>query len=358
MHKRIVEQQQRLSRHVRRFPSAHRAGGLGRVEHHHHVVLRLALAVLIDAPTIVPRSGATAEIGRARISLHRLVELARHEEQAVADGLGPQPLQRHVGEQAVRGVGLNGTGRRHAHALVGLRSDDLADQLLERPALRDKPGGEMIEQFWMARLLAGDAEVVDGGDDAAAEEPAPDAVDQHAGGERIVGGGDLGGEQQPGRHIAGMACVAIEHLEIPAGSDVTGLRRLAPLLHGRIEAWTLRGHRGRSPELRDALFDLPILVDEQRNRVAQFMDVVAKDAAGKQPVEQVGLHGRGLALLPGIDRGHADGSPPGGDRLWRLGHAGLAASEQERQLQFVLRRLGAVMGDDAIDGEPGAARVV
>ena len=85
------------------------------------------------------------------------------------------------------------------------------------------------------------------------------------------------------------------------------------------------------------------------------MDVVAKDAAGKQPVEQVGLHGRGLAVLPGIDRGHAGGGPPGGDRLWRLGHARharharLAASEQERQLQFVLRRLGAVVGDDAID---------
>ena len=158
-----------------------------------------------------------------------------------------------------------------------------------------------------------------------------------------------------------MARAAIKHLEISAGGDVTGLRRLAPLLHGCIEARPLRGHRGRSPELRDALFDLSILVDEQRNRVAQCMDVVAEDAIGKQPVEQVGLHGRGLALLPGIDRGHADGGPPGGDRLWRLGHANcssLAASEQERQLQFVLRRLGAVMGDDAIDGEPGAARVV
>ena len=155
-----------------------------------------------------------------------------------------------------------------------------------------------------------------------------------------------------------MARVAIEHLEIPAGSDVAGLRRLAPLLHRGVEAGPLGGHRGRSPKLRDALFDLPILVDKQRNRVAQCMDVVAKDAAGKQPVEQVGLHGRGLALLPGIDRGHADGGPPRGDRLWRLSHARHAASEQERQLQFVLRRLGAVVGDDAIDGEPGAARVV
>ena len=263
-----------------------------------------------------------------------------------------------MGEQAVRGIGLDGAGRRHARGLVGLRADDLTNQLFERPTLRDKPRGEMIEQFRMARLLAGGAEVVDGGDDAAAEEPAPDAVDQHAGGERIVGRRDPGGEQQPGRRVAGMARVAIKHLEIPSGGDVTGLRRLPPLLHGRIEARTLRGHRGRSPELRDALFDLPILIDEQRNRVAQCMDVVAQDAIGKQPVEQVGLHGRGLAMLPGIDRGHAGDSPPGGDRLWRLGHARHAASEQERQLQFVLRRLGAVVGDDAIDREPGTARVV
>ena len=76
VHKRIVEQQQRLPRHVRRFPPAHRAGGLGCVEHHHHVVLGLALAVLIDAATTVRRAGATAEIGRARVALDRLVELA------------------------------------------------------------------------------------------------------------------------------------------------------------------------------------------------------------------------------------------------------------------------------------------
>ena len=87
-----------------------------------------------------------------------------------------------MGEQAVRGIGLDGASRRHAHALVGLRTDDLANQLFERPALRDKPGSEMIEQFRMARLLAGGTEVVDGGDDAAAKEPATDAVDQHAGG--------------------------------------------------------------------------------------------------------------------------------------------------------------------------------
>ena len=313
------------------------------------MVLGLALAVLIDTASTVPRAAAAAKVGRACVALERSVELARDKEQAVADGLGPQPLQRHVGEQPVRGIGLDGASRRHAHALVGLRSDDLANQLLERPALRDEPRCQMIEQLGVARLLAGGAEVVDGGDDAAAEEPAPDAVDQHAGGERVVGRRDLGGEQQPRRHVTGVARVPIEHLEIPAGGDVTGLRRLAPLLHGRVETRSLGGHRGRSPELRYALFDLPILVDEQRKRVAQFMDVVAKDAIGKQPVEQVGLHGRGLSLLPGIDRGHADGGPPSGDRLWRLGHARLAASEQERQLQFVLRRLGAVVGDDAID---------
>jgi hypothetical protein len=47
---------------------------------------------------------------------------------------------------------------------------------------------EMIQQFRVARVIAGGAEVLEGFDQAAAEKLFPQAVDGDAGGERVFGG--------------------------------------------------------------------------------------------------------------------------------------------------------------------------
>ena len=57
--------------------------------------------------------------------------------------------------------------------------------------------GEIVEQFRVRRRLAAPAEIAGRADEAVAEMMQPDAVDHHAGGERVVLAGDGAGQLQP-----------------------------------------------------------------------------------------------------------------------------------------------------------------
>ena len=59
-------------------------------------------------------------------------------------------------------------------------------QLFEAPAVRDEAAREPVEQLGMRRRLAELAEVARRADEPAPEMVLPDAVDDHAGGERIL----------------------------------------------------------------------------------------------------------------------------------------------------------------------------
>ena len=63
-------------------------------------------------------------------------------------------------------------------------------QLLEAPAILHEPRGEVIEQRLIRRFVATEAEVARCGDYAVAKVPAPDAIDDDAGSERVVFAGD------------------------------------------------------------------------------------------------------------------------------------------------------------------------
>ena len=96
---------------------------------------------------------------------------------------------------------LTASARGLAGLLIGGREHDLAVQPFERPAVGDEARGQVVEQLRMGRLLALGAEIAGRLDQRLAEVPAPDAIDDDAGGERSGVGEDLLGQFQPARAV-------------------------------------------------------------------------------------------------------------------------------------------------------------
>ena len=115
--------------------------------------------------------------------------------------LGHQRVDLRVGGLAV--------GRRHQDALV---------QLLQGPAVVHEAHRQPVEQLGVRGLLRHVAEVVGGRDDAGAEVMEPDAVDEHAGRQRVGAVGD-GQRQLPA------AAAFVEGLAVGAGEDLEELAR-------------------------------------------------------------------------------------------------------------------------------------
>ena len=76
---------------------------------------------------------------------------------------------------------------------------------LQRPAILDEPGREPVEQLRVRRELAQPAEIVDRTDQALAEMPAPDAIHDHPGRERVPRAGQPSGQLEP---AAGLGAIA------------------------------------------------------------------------------------------------------------------------------------------------------
>ena len=63
-------------------------------------------------------------------------------------------------------------------------------QLFERPVLVDEVCGEKIEQLGMCRRVGAKSEIAGRADQSRAEVMQPDAIDDHAHGERVIAAGD------------------------------------------------------------------------------------------------------------------------------------------------------------------------
>ena len=180
-----VGEEERLHRRRGDLPlrAAREAGG--GVEHAEEFVGAVAALGGVEG-------AARGEVGIGGRTADGEVELARGGEHGVAHLLGIEAARRETPEEMIRGIDKRGgRGRRHARGLaVGGGEDDLAVELLEAPALRDEAPREPVEQFGVRGLVAELAEIVGRASDPAAEVILPDAVDDGAGGERVVGLGD------------------------------------------------------------------------------------------------------------------------------------------------------------------------
>ena len=127
-------------------------------------------------------------------------------ERAVADDFGVEAEAAAAGEQQVLPVLLGELGRDARGLAIGGAGHDQAVQLLHRPAGALEFDGEPVEQLRVGRGFALVAEILERGDEAAAEEGLPLAVHGHAGGQGVRGGEEPAREGQAvGGRILGQA---------------------------------------------------------------------------------------------------------------------------------------------------------
>jgi hypothetical protein len=103
----------------------------------------------------------------------------------------------------------------------------------------EKPGGQMVEQRLIDGGIPLKPEVARRGHQGRAEVPAPDAVDEHAGRERIVAGGDRAGQFQPAAPLLGKGLRPdmLEHAEkLPRSLGTADVRLAADVDIPRAEA--------------------------------------------------------------------------------------------------------------------------
>ena len=128
-----------------------------------------------------------------------------------------------MAEEFVFGVLLKGDIGGVGAALEGLGEEDVAKEGLYGTAGGDEALGEVIEEFGVSGEVAEFAEVVGGGDEAAAEDVMPEAVDDDAGGEGIARHvGHVSGEFEPAA-LGGVEGGWIEGVEEAAGDEGGGL---------------------------------------------------------------------------------------------------------------------------------------
>src|SRR5208283_6163240 len=102
------------------------------------------------------------------------------DEDRVADLFRLEPLAREDREKLVLGIGCGDLFAAVRGLPIGGGEQNLAVQAFDAPAVLHEIIGEIIEEFLIARLVAGLAEVADGRDDALAEILVPDAIDEDA----------------------------------------------------------------------------------------------------------------------------------------------------------------------------------
>ena len=131
-----------------------------------------------------------------------LVEPARDRQNGVADLLGTEPATRLVPVKAVFRINFRSERRRFVGPVVVRRlpidfgGQDQAVQGFDVPAAGDEFLGQPVKELRMRRRRCLRAEVVGVLDEAAAEMSLPDAVDDHAGHERIGRIGEPAGERR------------------------------------------------------------------------------------------------------------------------------------------------------------------
>ena len=128
-----------------------------------------------------------------------------------------------MAEEFVFGVFLSGDVGGVGAALEGVGEEDVAKEALDGAAGGDEALGEVVEEFGVGGEVAEFAEVVGGGDEAAAEEVMPETVDDDAGGEGVARHvGHVSGEFEAAA-LGGVEGGGIEGVEEAAGDEGGGL---------------------------------------------------------------------------------------------------------------------------------------
>ena len=129
-------------------------------------------------------------------AVHLLTQQTADLQHGIADGFGFQTQRGFAPEQFVGGISGHVLGDFGGALPVRLRHHDLLREPLQIPVVFLEADGQIVEQFRMGGFRSLRAEIVHGANDAFAEMPLPDAVDEDAGDKRILAGHHPVGQDQ------------------------------------------------------------------------------------------------------------------------------------------------------------------
>ena len=282
---RIVEQGQRLRRHVGGVAAAAAAERHRRIEGGQERIQRVAHHLDVDA--------APGLAAADRLAVQARIQAARHAQDGVADRFGLKPAHAPVAEQLVVRIRRAAAGL----ALEGLAGEQQAQQGLDRTAAVDEAPRQQVEQFRMRRRRTELAEIVGGGDQAAAEDVVPEAVDDDPRGQRV--GLQIG---DPLRQLQAAAAGGPERRRVE-GVEKAARHRIGGLLV--VAADEQRGVPGvglddarHAHRRRQAGFKVAV-APHQRGHLGQVGQAVGQPAGVKQPLQGLGLGVGQTVRLPG-----------------------------------------------------------
>ena len=163
-----------------------------------------------------------------RSAEQRGIEPCRDRQHRVAHRLHVEPLTIGMPQQPILGIDLSAGGPVGTRLLIGVREQDAAMELLDRPAVVHECRGEVIEQFGMRRRCRADSKVAWRLDERLAEVVHPDAVDEDTARERVIAGGDGPGQIESAAPVRkGPLMIARQHAEELSRHVLSRLRRIA-----------------------------------------------------------------------------------------------------------------------------------
>ena len=119
---------------------------------------------------------------------HHGIESATRVQNRIAQRFGFQSAAGESGPQSIVRIDLRLAFADSVRGLlIGRRGEDQFVQVLQTPTATHELGGQPIEQFGMGRLFAGGAEVRRRGHQSPAKVVMPNTIDDHSGGQRVVG---------------------------------------------------------------------------------------------------------------------------------------------------------------------------
>ena len=174
---------------------------------------------------------------------HGEVEVSRGGEDGVTHRLEIEPAQFAAPIQLVFGIFFGGFRAELAGLAIGLRKDDLANQLLGGPPVLDEVRGEVVEKFRVGRRIALQSHVAGCGNQRAAHQISPDPVGGRARRERIVGAGDRLGQFFPAGLFFGKGFAA-QSGQKPARHGIAAIGTVAPVVDSRVPQVRFLDHHG------------------------------------------------------------------------------------------------------------------
>ena len=177
-----VHEKQGLLRHRRGEPLWTGRVRTGEIEGAEHTGEVLSLDKAVNGPAI--RGEVVDDVHC--VSAGGQIEIARQGKEGVAGFLEVESLAVHFPKQPVVRVQLRAAALALAALLIRAGKEDEPMQLLQGPPLIHEAGGEIIEQFRMCRRVGPQTKITRCADQARPEMMQPDAIDQHARGERVV----------------------------------------------------------------------------------------------------------------------------------------------------------------------------